>query len=596
MRRTDSQTKSRIYSQQRPLYQKISFLHCLIIFGVVAMLVVFIGRISSNILVEQKTETSRKDLFAVAEKLDMLLSSYERDSQAIIKSQNYQDMMSVDKEASKSERALRSLRIAMALADLHSSYTKIQRIRFYDTVQKLVIDDYSAKPDKNILPSWDIIRAFIDTQDTYCWTEMQLTELQMAYTSFLHLVNNYSGKFIGVLELIVNETQLNRMYRSFESDEIKFFLVNSLGLIVSCTDKSKLGKTFAEPSIFSKITARDFPGGSFTIDNVSSLVISKKYSKLNYWLIGVADRKAVVQDVNLLVWTIIMIGAAGIITASLLVRWTAKTSTYPLERILSVIESVSLGNYTARVDIHQNGEYRDLEQQLNKMIDNMVDMMSLIKQQSEQKRMNELQNLQMQMNPHFLYNTLETVCGIIDAGNNQLAIQMVNDLSRFYRGVLSGGDSMVTIEQEIQITQRYLGIVRVRYCDSFDFNYKIQDEMLQTKIPKLILQPLVENAVVHGFIGKRPHTRLWIHGFFQGEQRVIRISDNGYGMKPEELEHVLTGVKPKKYQNGGFGLRGVEQRIKLVYGEQYGLKVWSHYGIGTRVTITLPPEKQEEPS
>lgn len=596
MRITNQQENGKKNSKQRPLYMKISLLHCLIIFCVVTVLVLLIGRIASNILIEQKTENSRKDLFAVAEKLDMLLSGYERDSQAIIKNQNYQDLMLMEEGASRSESVLRSLRIAIALADFHSSFTKIKRIRFYDMVQQNIIDDYPVKSHGSVPPSWERIYAFIDTQDTYRWTEMFATEQEMANISFLHLVNNYSGKLIGVLELIVDELQINQMYRSFESDDMRFYLVDGTGRIISCTEKSKLGTAFANPSAFSKVTASDFTGGSFTIDSVSSLLVSKKYDKLSYWLISVADRKAIVEDVNKLIWTIILIGASGIITASLLVRWTAKASTYPLERILSVIDSVSHGNYSARVDVQDSGEYCELEQQLNKMIDSIVDMMSLIEQQSEQKRMNELQNLQMQMNPHFLYNSLETVCGIIDVGDSQLAIRMINDISRFYRGVLSGGNSMVTIAQEIQITERYLDIVRIRYCDSFDFVYKIQNEMLQTEIPKLILQPLVENAVVHGFNGKRPHTKLWIHGYIQDDLRIIRISDNGYGMKPDELERVLAGEKPRKYQNGGFGLRGVEQRIKLAYGDQFGLRVWSQYGIGTRVAITLPLEKQEEQS
>ena len=596
MRITNQQNNGKKNSRQRPLYLKISLLHCLIIFCVVTVLVLLIGRIASNILIEQKTDNSRKDLFAVAEKLDMLLSGYERDSQAIIKNQNYQNLMLMEEGASKSESVLRSLHIAIALADFHSSFTKIQQIRFYDMIQQNIIDDYPLRSYGSNPPSWDRIFSFIDTQDAYRWTEMLVPEQGKANISFLHLVNNYSGKLIGVLELIVDEAQINQMYCSFESEDMRIYLVDSIGRILSCTEKRKLGTAFANPSVFSKVTANDYTGESLTIDSVSSLVVSKKYDKLNYWLISVADRKAIVNDVNMLIWTIILIGVAGIITASLLVRWTAKTSTYPLESILSVIDSVSHGNYVARVDVQEGGEYCELEQQLNKMIDSIVDMISLIEQQSEQKRMNELQNLQMQMNPHFLYNSLETVCGIIDVGDSQLAIRMVNDISRFYRGVLSGGKSMVTIAQEIQITERYLDIVRIRYRHSFDFIYKIQDEMLQTEIPKLILQPLVENAVVHGCIGERPHTKLWIHGYIRGEQRIIRISDNGYGMKPDEFERVLAGEKPRKYQDGGFGLRGVEQRIKLVYGEQYGLRVWSQYGIGTRVTITLPLEKQEEQS
>ncbi len=576
------------YYRRRPLSWKISFLHCMIILVVVAVLVIAISRIASGILIEQKTENLMKDLFAISEKMDMLFSGYERDSRAIIVNQRYQDMLFLEEDLSEGESALRSLRIALALADFYSSYTKIQEIRLYDMARQKVIANYPTKPDHAIPPLWDEVNRFVEDRDAYRWTDFLLIENRGAFVSLLHRVNNYNGKFIGVLELAISENQINRMYRDFESGDMRFYLLDAAGRIVSATDKGELGGQLFEDSAFLDVAGGKNQGEEMRIGDVPCLVISKAYERLGYQLVGTVSKQAIIQDVNLLVWIIILIGAAGILISSILVRWTSKRSTYPLGRIISVIDSVSHGNYAARVELSVDEELRALGLQLNEMIDNMVGMMDQIRRQSEQKRMYELQNLQMQMNPHFLYNSLETVCGIIDAGDTALAIRMVNDISRFYRGVLSGGNAMVTVEQEIRITKRYLEIVRTRYKDSFGVDVKIQSEVLPMEIPKLILQPLVENSVVHGFIGRKGRSKLFIHGCIQGGKRIISISDNGCGIKPEKLERIMAPEHREVYQGGGFGLRSIDERIKLVFGEPYGLRIWSLPNVGTRVSLILP--------
>ncbi|MGN0745900.1 MAG: sensor histidine kinase [Aristaeellaceae bacterium] len=580
------------HGHQRPLYVKISLLHCLIICGVVALLVFTISHIASGILLEQNTEKCSKDLFAISQKMDMLFDGYERDCKAIIKNQQYQSAMSLEEGANRNENALRSLKIAIALADFRSAYTRIQRIRFYDVADHTVIDDYLDSTGPKASSSWETVETFIAAQQTLDWTDFSVRS-GAAQVSLMHLVNNYSGRFIGVLELTVGEEQVNGLYRNFESEDLRFYLISGQGEILSCSDKARLGQKLAEEAALTDVLQAGEAGANLRMEKDEYIVVSVPYEKFNCWLVGLASKRAIVKDVNLLVWTIIFIGALGILTASVLVRWTSKKSTYPLERILRVIDSVSHGQYDARVDLHAGEEFHELGMQLNEMIDNMVGMMELIRCQSEQKRMYELQNLQMQMNPHFLYNSLETVCGIIESGDDKLAIRMINDISRFYRGVLSGGSSMVTVGQELQITRKYLEIIQIRYRDSFDFSCDIQPELLQMAIPKLILQPLVENAVIHGFIGKRAHAQLRIEGRMENGRGVIAISDDGCGIVPELVEKLAAGDYPQSRQGSGFGLRSIDERIKLTFGKDYGLRIWSEYGVGTRVSLVFPLQEQE---
>ena len=160
--------------------------------------------------------------------------------------------------------------------------------------------------------------------------------------------------------------------------------------------------------------------------------------------------------------------------------------------------------------------------------------------------------------------------------------------------MLSGGDTLVTIDQEVQITLRYLEIVKIRYRNSFEFDYNFPKEMIQAKTPKLILQPIVENSIMHGFLGKKSHGSLRIRGLQKKDKMVITITDNGCGIPSEELRRIMAGERRKSYHGGGFGLRNIDERIKLAFGESYGLRVRSKYGIGTQVSIFLPLDERGE--
>lgn len=586
--------KLKLYYEKQPIYIKINLLHSIIVCAIVVFLVIAISQVCSDILIRQKIENSVKDLFAISEKLDMQFAEYEKDSLTIILNQEYQDMLLAEEEQDEATSIMRSIKFAITLSEFYSSYTTIQKIRFYDTINWRVYDSYLERVDQSGTSPWEMITAFIDTQKSSEWTDFFVTGEDTSSISLLRRVNNYNGKFVGVMELVIDENQINRMYRNFESEDMEFVLVDSGGKIVSSSDKTRLGENLQNKNYYEFITTHTNEGQIFNIEDMPYLVISKEYEKLGYRLVGMIPKQNIVGEVDQLVWIIILIGLAGILVASLLVKWTAKQTTRPLERVVSVINSVSHGDYSARVGLHTLDEFGELGSQLDEMIDNTVGLMELIRYQSEQKRSYELQNLQMQINPHFLYNSLETVCGIIDAGEDKLAIRMINYISRFYRGVLSGGDTLITIDQEVQITLRYLEIVKIRYRNSFEFDYNFPEKMIQAKTPKLILQPIVENSIVHGFLGKKSHGNLRIRGWLRTDKMMITVTDNGCGIPPEELRRIMAGERRKSYHGGGFGLRNIDERIKLAFGENYGLRVRSKYGIGTQVSIFLPLDERGE--
>ena len=200
--------------------------------------------------------------------------------------------------------------------------------------------------------------------------------------------------------------------------------------------------------------------------------------------------------------------------------------------------------------------------------------------------------LQEQINPHFLYNTLDAIIWMTEAGENQKAIQIIQELSSFFRISLSKGQSEITIQNEREHVKNYLEIQRYRYQDILDFEIDFEESILEYHIQKLTLQPIVENALYHGIKNKRGGGSIKVTGNEDGDDIVFTVQDTGKGMSEEELERLrslIAGNIVVEEQNG-FGMANVEKRLQMQYGAAYGIKVDSTLDEGTTVTVRIPKQ------
>jgi two-component system, sensor histidine kinase YesM len=220
----------------------------------------------------------------------------------------------------------------------------------------------------------------------------------------------------------------------------------------------------------------------------------------------------------------------------------------------------------------------------------------LQKSVEEQKQLTkaEFRALQSQINPHFLYNTLDNIIWMAEAKKSTEVIEMTNALSYFFRITLSGGKDWITIREEMEHIRNYLIIQKIRYRDILDVSFHINEEILHYKVLKLTLQPLVENAIYHGIKNKRGKGLIIIKGDFDWNGNIcIQIIDNGIGIKEDRLTEIRRqlsqGVPPKR-ESGGFGMYNVQQRIELYYGKPFGLTIDSQYQEGAIICLTIPAE------
>ena len=263
--------------------------------------------------------------------------------------------------------------------------------------------------------------------------------------------------------------------------------------------------------------------------------------------------------------------------------------TRPIRKLSEVTDQVAKGNLDVRSDVKGGTEVSMLSDSLNTMIDKINELLEQVTKEQTRLRKAEFELLQSQINPHFLYNTLDAIVWLAEAGEQKKVVNMVGSLSEFFRTSLNRGKDIITIEEELHHVRSYLEIQQVRYQDILEYEIHVPKDLNKYLIPKITIQPLVENALYHGIKNKRGSGRIVIKTKKETDCFYIQIEDNGIGIKEERLEQVRDGIRDKVLTGKDiYGLYNVNERIRLNFGEKYGISIESIYGEKTVVSIGLP--------
>ena len=265
----------------------------------------------------------------------------------------------------------------------------------------------------------------------------------------------------------------------------------------------------------------------------------------------------------------------------------------PIVELCQRAEDVAGGDLTVKEPVRSDTyEIRTLSESMEQMIVRLNAQIEQTTQKQASLRRAELALLQAQINPHFLYNTLDTIIWLIEAGKTLEAEEMVSNLSSFFRHSLSRGEDVITLKEEEGHVRSYLQIQQARYKDVMRYSIDIDPGLQQARIPKLTLQPLVENALYHGVKLKRALGCITVTGRAEGGDILLRVADDGVGMTPERLEQLRSSRDSG--ERVGFGLATVDERLRLLFGPDYGLSIASREGEGTTVTVRIPRRTEKE--
>ena len=261
----------------------------------------------------------------------------------------------------------------------------------------------------------------------------------------------------------------------------------------------------------------------------------------------------------------------------------------PIRQLNSVTEKIAQGDFNARAQVNSDDEVAELAVSFNKMAGNMQSLIDKVKEDERKMRKADLRLLQEQIQPHFLYNTLDTIVWLIESNEPDEAVTMVVTLSDFFREILSKGKEFISIKEEEKHISSYLQIQEMRYRDILEYDFQLDQVIYKYQILKLTLQPVVENALYHGIKYKRAKGCIHIHGEKEGDIIRLTVRDDGVGMDEEELAQLRQQIeKPCQETEKGFGLANVNERIHMYFGYEYGMKIESEKGKGTTVEIVIP--------
>ncbi|MCM3341437.1 sensor histidine kinase [Paenibacillus sp. MER TA 81-3] len=326
---------------------------------------------------------------------------------------------------------------------------------------------------------------------------------------------------------------------------------------------------------------------------VERLITVKTVSPLGWKVVGVSYMDELVttqQEIGgFLFWLLAAVLGFVLIVSFVL---SARIS-HPIKRLERTMRLVEKGVFSVHMEMSGAEEVKQLTSRFNLMVARIHQLMDQIIVEQETKRKNELDILQAQIHPHFLYNTLNSVVRLAGSGRTDDVVTMISSLSKFFRISLSKGQHIISVQEELEHVKHYLIIQNIRFKHQFSYEIEAEEGILNSRTLKLILQPIVENAIQHGIEGSADEGCIRISAREVDGKLRFKVSDNGAGIPPPRLEAIQAG-RVESRQGSGVGLRNVKERLQLYYGLAYGLEIESQPDVGTAVTMWLPLEREDE--
>jgi len=338
--------------------------------------------------------------------------------------------------------------------------------------------------------------------------------------------------------------------------------------------------------------------GTFTntFEGRERLVIVDTVNNARWRIVGVAYMDELMSGLDQYTSVMFLVLAFCIIITILLSRAVSAYISRPIRELERLMNSVERSDFSSPPTVGGSQEVAALSQTFALMVGRIRQLMDDIVKSQEMKRKFELDALQAKINPHFLYNTLDSVVWMAEQNNTEGVITMITALAKLFRISISKGRDIITLSEELEHVRNYLIIQQIRYRDKFEFSISMEEGIENLPTIKLIVQPIVENAIYHGikYLQEMGHIDIKVFRRKPGAV-VIEVRDNGVGMDEQKLSNILSYEGPHHKGGTGIGVRNVHQRIQLYYGSDYGLELSSELDEGTLVRLVIPEQAPIHP-
>lgn len=398
-------------------------------------------------------------------------------------------------------------------------------------------------------------------------------------------------KDYGYLRFDFEEAILQNEYSGLLEDRpqdySQVFICDKKGRIISHPNKIKIGQSIkAEP--YASQILNDNNGHNYVLykTDVDQIAIYSTIQSNGWKIIKTLSTSYLYQEINqiqtyLILGGIIYVGVILLFMLIFSIRYTE-----PMMKMMAVIKKVEQGDLTVRTEIQSRDELGQLGISLNNMIAEMQVLIDKLVQEEHEKKEVELEALHAQINPHFLYNTLNTIKWMAKIQGNTSVSKSITALIKLLRISTNLGRDMITLREELDYVENYIIIQKLRFNQTVNLTRSIEEECLDLSVPKLILQPIVENSIIYGLQDERQEINILITGFIKDGQLIIEIHDDGPGIEDEVLKNIFSDSTDKN-KFSKVGINNVNHRIRLYCGNEYGLSIKTELGVGTVVQVRL---------
>ncbi|OPJ63377.1 sensor histidine kinase [Clostridium oryzae] len=460
--------------------------------------------------------------------------------------------------------------------------------------QNLYFENY------NSLIGSEVYKKLMNSNEKVTWTPPEKIKSNSDYSqreeviSLLRKIRNRDkiGEYIGVVKISIMKKNIDDIINKANiTRNGVVYIQDSNGNIICCSNVDILNKYSLRANIEKKLANREVNWDSIKIHSKRFAVDAKTIDNTDWTIVTAIPYSEILSEGNklgkLMIFLVLIIGGIAYYISYKISGFTLKR----LSLLTKSMKKIQNGNLDVKIKSRNHDEIGELMNSFNYMVKRVNMLVEEQYKNGKEIKNAELKALQAQINPHFLYNTLDLINWEAIDNNVPKIADIAQKLAKFYKLSLNKGQDIVTIEDEINHVATYVQIQNLRFDNRIDFSVDIAEELYEYKVLKIILQPIVENSIIHGIMEDNRKGAGTIHLSVRKDENniVFRIKDNGIGMTKEKIDKLLSDSN--EYKGSGYGIKNINNRIKLCYGQEYGLQYESTLGEGVLVRITIPAMK-----
>ncbi|WP_366161213.1 sensor histidine kinase [Bacillus infantis] len=575
----------------RHLKNQLLFQNALSISLIIGLTAVFTYNIAIKIQVNEAIRYNTVMVTQISKSIDDMVESFNDVMDGVTFNNEIQRLLQIKYDTGK-EMHLLNKYLASQVVDETVMFNEVDLINLYDT-ENLRVNLRRSVNNKDFNFFNELRPNMYDSSGRVTW---KVENSVITANRLIYGIHSYKMDEIGYLTMSMKTSYLEDRIQKYDpTEERHIIILDQEGNVVLTNAEDSGNDAFTSWASDLDYNSIDSESSFVDIPGDGRMIVNNYQSELTGWkIISLVSLNEISAGPVLIGRTIFLIGFVAIVIGIVVIWISTHYIVKPLNQLRLVMDEVEKDNFHVQVQINRKDELGRVGDSFNKMMNKINNLISDIYQKDINEKEAQLRALRAQINPHFLYNTLDAINWMAQFDKTDEVSKMTIALSRLLKSSISNNKEFIRLEEEAKYIDDYMTIQKIRFQDKIHYSMQIDEAAKNCLVPKLILQPIVENAMIHGLEKKLENGYLLIKGYLKNDLLHIQIIDNGVGMDERTMSALLKGVYVNRDENKGTGngILNVQNRIKLLFGREYGLKIDSNENVGSVFEMTLPVHRE----